>query len=91
MVFFINFFQPVKDPDRILNGGRFHKHGLKTAFQCGILLNAFAVFIQRGGTDALQFAAGQSGLDDIGGIHGAFRPASAHDRMQFVDEQDHLF
>ena len=43
--------------DRILNRRRVHLHRLKTALQRGVLLDVFAIFIQRGRADALHLTA----------------------------------
>ena len=61
---------------------------LEAALQGRVLLDVLAVLIQRGGADAVQFAARQQRLQHVGGVHGAFGRARAHDRVQLVDEQD---
>ena len=48
----------------------------------------FLIFIERRCTNAVQFAARQGRLDQVGGIHRAFAFARADKRMHFVDEQD---
>jgi hypothetical protein len=45
-------------------------------------------FVQRGGADALQFAARQRRLEHVGGVHGALCGSRADDRVQLVDHQD---
>ena len=37
-----------------------------------------AVFVDGGGADALQLAAGKRGLQDVGGVDGSLRRARAH-------------
>ena len=49
-----------------------------------------AVFIQRGRADAMQLAAGERRLDQVGGVHRAIRLAGADQGMHLVDEQDDL-
>ena len=74
--------------DGILHGRFPHLHLLEAAFQGGILLNMLSVLIERGGADGLELPAGKGGLNDVGGIHGAFRGTGAYDGVQFVDEKD---
>ncbi len=62
----------VKDGDGLVDGGGVDTDGLETAFEGGVLFDVFAVFVHGGGADALQFAAGEGGFNDIGRIHGAF-------------------
>ena len=47
----------------------------------------FLIFIERRCTNAMQLAARQCWLDEVGRVHRAFAFASAHKRMHFVDEQ----
>ena len=55
--------QTFKNIDGQLNGRLRYLHRLETTLQRSVLLNMLAVFIQRGGTDGLQFTAGQLGLE----------------------------
>ena len=48
----------------------------------------FLVFVERGGTDAMQFAARQRRFKQIGGVHGAVSLASADQGVHLVDEQN---
>ena len=48
------------------------------------------VFIERGGADGAQFAAGQGRLEQVAGVHRALGLAGADDGVQFVDEEDDL-
>ena len=41
---------------------------LEAAFQGGVLLDVLAVFVERGGADAAEFAAGQGRLEQVGGV-----------------------
>ena len=63
---------------------------LEAAVQGAVLLDVLAVLVQRGGADALDFAAGEGGLQHVRGVDGAFRPARAHQRVQLVDEEDRV-
>jgi hypothetical protein len=61
---------------------------LEAALERGVLLDVFAVLVERGGADALQLAAAEGGLDDVGGVHRALGGAGADDGVQLVDEED---
>ncbi len=50
----------------------------------------FAIFVERGGADAVQLAAGERRLEQVRGIHGAIGLAGADQGMHLVDEQDDL-
>ena len=77
-----------QNEDRVVWRRIIHLHGLEAALEGGVLLNMLTVFGQGRRTDALDFAAGQRWLEDIGGIHRAFGRTSPHDGVHFVDEQD---
>ncbi len=47
-----------------------------------------AIFVERGGADDVQFAARQSGFQQIAGVHRPFGLSSADDHVHLVDEQD---
>ena len=67
-----------------------YSHRLEPAFQSGILLDVLAVLVEGGGAHHTNFAPGQGGLEDVGGVHGPFGGACAHDGVQLVDEEDHI-
>ncbi len=48
------------------------------------------IFVQGGGADAAQFAAGQGGLEQVGRVAAPLGPPGPHHRVQLVDEQDHV-
>lgn len=58
-------------------------------FQRGVFLDVFTVLVEGGGTNEVHLTPGQHGLEQICGIHGAFRSAGSHHRVEFV-EQQHL-
>ena len=55
--------EPAQDRDRVLDGGLIDEDRLKTARQRRIFLDMFLVFVERGGADTVQFAAGQRRLE----------------------------
>ena len=59
---FIALFQATQNADGILHGGLVYLHRLETTLQSGVFFDILAIFVQRGGADAVQFAAGQHGL-----------------------------
>ena len=79
-------------PNRILTasaslgGGTFD--GLEAALERAVLLDRLAVLAGRGRADALDFAARQRRLQDVGGVERTFRRTGAHQRVQLVDEDD---
>ena len=83
--------QPVEYLDCVGDAGRLDHDRLEPAFERGILFDALAVFVERGRADALEFAAGKRGLDDVRGVHGALGSARSDERVEFVDEEDGLF
>ena len=52
--------QSFENQDRLFDRRRIDFHRLETAFQGGVLLNVFAILVQRRGADALQLAAAQA-------------------------------
>ena len=66
------------------------EHRLEAPGQGGVLLDVLAVLVERGGADAVQRAAGQLRLEQVGGVHRAVRLAGADQRVHLVDEQDDL-
>src|SRR5665213_1708292 len=61
--------------------------GLEAALEGRVLLEVLAVLVDRGGTDGLEFAPGQHGLEDRGGIDGALRGTRTDEGVELVDEQ----
>ena len=80
--------QTLQDLDGVLNGGLVYRHRLEAALQGAVLFDRFAVFVEGGGADHLNFAPGQGGLQDVGGVHAALRVACAHNVVDLVDHQD---
>ncbi len=79
-----------QDADGILSGGLVDLDRLETALQRRVLLD-LAVLVERRGTDHVQLAARQAGLQDVSGIHRAFTgTARADHRVHLVDEDDDL-
>ena len=89
VVDFVLFLQATQNGDGVFHGRLAHEHRLETALKCGIFLDVFAILVERGRTDGMQFAARQCGLEHVARVHGRIaRGTSAHDGMQLVDEQN---
>src|ERR1700674_331072 len=86
--FLVAFFNSKKNLDGVGFVRRRNFHGLEAAFQRAAFFNTLAVFSGRGCADALNLAARQGWLQDVGGVERAFRRARAHQSVQFVDEDD---
>ena len=87
---FVALLQTAQDGDGVLHRRLVHQHLLETALERRVLLDVLAVFVERGGADAMQLAARERGLEHVAGIHGAFGLAGAHHGVHLVDEQDDL-
>ncbi len=85
---FVFFLQAAQDRDRVLNGRLIYEHRLETTGKGRILFHVLAIFIQRGGANAVQFTSGKGGLQQIGRIHGAIGLAGTDQRVHLVDEQN---
>ena len=81
------FLKAAQNGDGVVDSRFAYEDGLEAARQCGVFFDVL-VFGEGGRADAAQIAAGQRGLQHVGGVDGAFRGACAHQRMQFVDEAD---
>ena len=90
MVRFISVAQALENLDRVGLAGRIDGDRLEPPGQGGVLLDVFAIFVERGGADALNLAARQGRLEHVAGVDGAFGPAGADQRVQFVDEENHV-
>ena len=88
MKFLIAVLDSHDDPDGVFFVRRRHFDGLKTPFQRAVFLDGFAVFGGSGCADALDFAAGERRLENIGGVERAFGRSGADECVQLVDEDD---
>ena len=87
VVHLVAFLEPAENRDGVLHAGFGHIHRLEAALQRSIFLDVFAVFIQGGGADGAQLAAGQGRLEEVGCIHGALAAGTgSHQGVQLVNE-----
>src|SRR5689334_16389236 len=77
-----------KNLDRVRLVRRRNLNGLESALERPVLFDRLAVFSRRGCADALNFSAGESGLQNVGGVQRAFRRACANQGMQLINEDD---
>ena len=68
--------------------GRRHLDRLEAALERAVLLDGLAVFGRRGRADALNLAARERRLQNVGRVERALGRAGAHQRVQLVDEDD---
>src|SRR5664279_6584014 len=87
---FVFLPQTAQDRDRVLHVGLANINNLEAALQRGVLLDVFAIFVQRGRANGAQLAARQGGLQHVGSVNRTFGGAGAHQRMQLINEQDDL-
>ena len=67
-----------------------HDDGLETPLERPVLLDVLAVLVERGGADALDLAPGEGGLQHVRGVDRPLGGARPDERVQLVEEQDHV-
>ena len=88
MVLLVFVLEPAQDRDGIFDARLVDVDRLEAPGEGRVLLDIFLVFIERGRPDAVQFAACERRLEQVGGVHGALRLAGADEGVHLVDEQD---
>ena len=79
-----------QDVDGLLERGLLDHHRLEAPLEGRVPLDVLAVLVERGRADALELAARQRRLEDVGGVDGALGGAGADERVQLVDEEDRV-
>ena len=82
--------EPLDDLDRLLHRRGADDDRLEPPLEGAVLLDVLAVLVERGGADALDLAAGERRLEHVGGVDGALGRAGPDERVQLVDEEDHV-
>ena len=82
--------EPAEDRDRVFHRRLVHHDGLEPALERRVLLDVLLVLVERRRADAVQLAARQRGLQQVGRVHGALGGARADHGVQLVDEEDDL-
>ena len=79
-----------QDVDGLLERRLLDHDRLEAALEGGVALDVLAVLVERRRADALELAAGERRLEDVGGVDRALGRAGADERVQLVDEQDRV-
>ena len=87
---FVAFLETAQDGDGILDGGFANEDGLEAAFESGVFFDMFAILVEGGGADGMKLAAGQHGLEHVGGVHRALGGTGADERVHLVNEEEDL-
>lgn len=83
--------EATQDRDGVLDGRLGDQDLLEAALQGGVLLDALAVLVQRGGADHAELTAGEHRLEHVARVHRRVAAgARADDGVQLVDEGDDL-
>ena len=90
MVNLVAALETAQNGDRVGHIGLAHGDRLEPPFQSRVLLDVFAVFVQRGGTDGPEFTSGQHRFEQVRCVDRAFCGSGTDDRVQLVEEQDDL-
>ncbi len=90
VVHLVPLLQAAQDGDRVLHRWLTDVDLLEPPLEGGVLLDVFAVLVERRGADHPQFTPGEERFDHVAGVHRPFRRAGADDRVQLVDERDDL-
>ncbi len=88
VVGFVARLETAEDGDRVVDAWFVDVDRLKAAFEGRVLFDVLAIFVERGGADATQLAAGQRRLEQVGRIAAALGRAGTDDGVQLVDEQN---
>jgi hypothetical protein len=80
--------QPAQDGDGVLHRGLADEHRLEAPGEGRVLFDVLAIFIQGGRADAMQVAARQGRLQQVGGVHRPLALAGADQGVHLVDEED---
>ena len=90
VVLLVALLQSSQDADAGRHIGLVHLYRLETALQSLVLLEILLVLVQRGGTNAAQFATSQCRLQNVGGIHGTLCLSGTHEGVYLVYKEDYL-
>ena len=87
VVLLVLVLQAAQDRDRVFDARLGDEHGLEAPRQRRILLDMLLVLVECGRADAVQLAARERGLQEVGRVHRAVGLAGADQRVHLVDEQ----
>src|SRR5512144_139140 len=87
---FVFFLEATKNRYGILNRGLADEDRLKSPFQGRVFLDALAILVKGGSTDAPKLAARQGGLEHIRGVHCSLGCSRPYQCVELVDKKDDL-
>ena len=90
VVHFVLLLDPAQDGNRAFHVRFAHQHRLEPPFERRVFLDVFAVLVEGGGADAMEFAAGEGGFQHVRGVHGALGASRPDQCVQLVNEQHDL-
>ena len=79
-----------QDLDRLLERRLLDHDRLEAALERRVALDVLAVLVERRGADALQLAARQRRLEDVGRVDRALGRAGPDERVELIDEEDRV-
>src|SRR3989442_1318901 len=79
-----------EDVDGLLDRGLLDHDRLEPALERRVALDVLAELVERGGADALELAPGERWLQDVRRVDGALRGSGTDERVELVDEGDHV-
>ncbi len=88
VVDFVLVLEAAEDRDGVVDGRLLDHHRLEPALERLVLLDVLAILVERRRADRAELAAGERGLQQIGGIGRAFSGTGTDERVQLVDEHD---
>ena len=86
----VALLEAAQDRDGVRHGRLADVDRLEAPLESGVLLDARPVLVERRRADRAQLAAREHRLEQVRRVDGALRLAGADDRVQLVDEEDHL-
>ena len=88
VVLLVFVFDVVEDLHRLLDARRLDHDLLEATFQGAIFFDVLTVFIQGGGTNALDLSTRECRLEHVGSVQRTACASCANDGVDFVDEQN---
>src|SRR5690606_13082649 len=90
VVLLVAVLDVVQDLAGLVRGGGLDEDLLEAPVERAVLLDELAVLVERGGADALDLAARQGRLEHVARVERAGGAAGADERVELVDEEDHV-
>ena len=87
-MFLVTILESHEDVDCVGERRLVNLDRLEPPLQCRVLLEVLPVFLECGGTDRLELAPRQHGLENRGSVDGAFGCAGSNQSVDLVDEEN---